>query len=273
MTGTIAEINEAVAFINNKIDFDPKIGIILGTGLSSIMNEVDVKYVIDYAEIPHFPVATVETHAGKLVFGILNGKQVVIMQGRFHYYEGYSMKQVTFPVRVMKVLGIENLIVTNVSGGLDPDYEVGDVMIIKDHINLQPENPLVGKNIDELGGRWPDMSEPYDKALIKKAKHIAHEQQIEVREGVYVSVSGPNLETPAEYKFLRIIGADTVGMSTVPEIIVARHMDLPCFAMSIITDLGVLGKIKPVSVEEILKAAAEGEPKLVKIVSEMVAAI
>ena len=262
-------ITATASFLKSKTNFEPEYGIILGTGLGGLVKEIDVKYTLPYEEIPNFPVSTVESHHGKLIFGILGNKKVVAMQGRFHYYEGYSMEQVTFPVRVMKLLGIKALFVSNASGGLNPDYEVGDIMIIDDHINLLP-NPLIGKNIDELGPRFPDMSAPYDPKLIEKALAIAANLNIKVQKGCYVAVTGPSLETPKEYQYLRIIGADTVGMSTIPEVIVARHMNLKCFAVSIITDLGVPGKIKHVTLQDVLDAAGKAEPDMTRLLKELV---
>ncbi len=265
----LEKINQSVAFIREKTNFNPEIGIILGTGLGGLVREIDVKAVLDYKEIPHFPISTVEGHSGRLIFGTLSGKNVVAMQGRFHYYEGYNMQEVTFPVRVMKFLGITHLIVSNASGGINPDFEIGDIMIIKDHINLLP-NPLIGKNYDELGPRFPDMSEAYDKKLIEKAENIAKRLGIKVQKGVYVGVTGPTLETPSEYVYFRTIGGDTVGMSTVPEVIVARHMNIPCFAISIITDLGVPGKIVKVTHEDVQRIASQSEPKMTQIIKELV---
>ena len=265
------KIKEAAEFISAASDgFKPQFGIILGTGLGSLINEVNIECTIDYKEIPHFPVSTVETHSGKLHFGELEGKKVVVMQGRFHYYEGYSMKQVVFPVRVMKVLGIEKLFVSNASGGINPAYRVSYLMIIKDHINMQFENPLTGQNIDELGGRFPDMSEPYDLKMVKEAEDIALANGIRCHTGVYVSVPGPNLETRAEYRFLRMIGADNVGMSTVPEIIAARHMNLPCFAISVITDMGIPDLLKEAKIEQIITAAGKAEPGMTLIIRELI---
>ncbi|MFN6013901.1 MAG: purine-nucleoside phosphorylase, partial [Flavobacteriales bacterium] len=219
------------------------------------------------------PVSTVESHSGKLIFGELGGKKVMAMQGRFHYYEGYNMQQVTYPVRVMKLLGIERLFVSNASGGVNPDFEVGEIMIMDDHINLFPAHPLIGKNFDELGPRFPDMSEPYDPEMIEMAKHIAAENNIKVSVGAYAGLTGPTLETPAEYRYVRAIGADAVGMSTVPEVIVARHMEIPCFAISIITDLGVPGKIHKVSLQDVIDVANRQEPKMTLIMRELIARI
>ena len=265
-------IKESAEFLQNKINYKPKVGIILGTGLGGLVNEINIEHSISYEEIPNFPLSTVEGHTGRLIFGILGGKQVVAMQGRFHFYEGYCIEKVTFPVRVMKLLGIECLIVSNASGGVNPNYEVGDLMILEDHINLIP-NPLVGANIAELGPRFPDMSETYCPTLIAKAEAVAKANNLPVQKGVYVALTGPTLETPAEYKHMRIIGGDTVGMSTAPEVIVARHMDIPCFAMSVITDLGVLGKIQKVSHEEIQRVAEVAEPKLTLIIKELITSI
>ncbi|MDX1445011.1 purine-nucleoside phosphorylase [Lishizhenia sp.] len=266
----LAQINEAVSFLQNKVDFQPEFGIILGTGLGGLVKEITISHEVSYEDIPHFPVSTVESHSGKLIFGELGGKKVVAMQGRFHFYEGYSMQEVTFPVRVLKQLGIQRLFVSNASGGVNPDFEVGEIMILDDHIDFFPGNPLIGKNIDELGPRFPDMSDVYDKDMIAKAKEVAAEEGIKVSTGVYLGLTGPTLETPAEYRMIRTLGADAVGMSTVPEIIVARHMDLPCFAISIITDLGVPGKIKKVSVADVIAVANRQEPKMTTILKELI---
>jgi len=262
-------ITETVSFIKNKASFAPDFGIILGTGLGGLAKEIKSEITLDYQDIPNFPVSTVESHKGKLIFGYLDGKKVIAMQGRFHFYEGYSMLEVTFPVRVMQALGIKALFVSNASGGLNPDYQVGDLMILNDHINLLP-NPLIGKNYNELGPRFPDMSEPYDKRLVELGLSIGKKLGYRVHTGSYVAVSGPSLETPAEYRFLRTIGADTVGMSTVPEAIVANHAGIPVFAISIITDLGVPGKIRKVSLEEIVAVAEEAEPKMTRILKELI---
>ena len=225
----LEKIKETAAFIKNKTSVKPTVGIILGTGLGGLVKEIKIIDSIPYEDIVNFPVSTVKGHSGRLILGELGGKQVVAMQGRFHFYEGYTMQQVTFPVRVMKFLGIERLFVSNASGGVNPDFEIGEIMIQDDHINLFPGNPLIGKNIEELGPRFPDMSEAYDKNMINLAKQIAAENNIRVATGCYAGLTGPTLETPSEYKYVRIIGADAVGMSTVPEVIVARHMDIPCF--------------------------------------------
>lgn len=267
----LTQFKESVNYIQSKTNVQPTIGIILGTGLGGLVKEINIIDEIEYKDIPNFPVSTVESHSGKLIFGELGGKKVVAMQGRFHYYEGYDMKEVTFPVRVMKLLGIEKLFVSNASGGVNPDFEVGEIMIINDHINLFPAHPLIGKNFDELGPRFPDMSEPYDPDMIALAQKIAAENNIRVSVGTYLGLTGPTLETPAEYKYVRTIGADAVGMSTVPEIIVARHMEIPCFAISIITDLGVPGKIHKVSLQDVIDVATRQEPKMTLIMNELIA--
>jgi purine-nucleoside phosphorylase len=269
----LQQFKESVAFIQSRTKVEPTIGIILGTGLGGLVKEINVIDGIAYDQIPHFPVSTVESHSGKLIFGELGGKRVVAMQGRFHFYEGYNMQQVTFPVRVMKLLGIQRLFVSNASGGVNPDFEVGEIMIQNDHINLFPAHPLIGKNFDELGPRFPDMSVPYDPAMIELAQKIAAENNIRVAVGTYAGLTGPTLETPAEYSYVRAIGADAVGMSTVPEVIVARHMSIPCFAISIITDLGVPGKIKEVSVQDVIEVASRQEPKMTLIMRELISRI
>lgn len=266
-------ITETADFLKSKTGFTPETGIILGTGLGGLVHEIDIEHSIEYKDIPNFPISTVEGHSGRLIFGKLGGKNVVAMQGRFHYYEGYDMKQVTFPVRVMKYLGIKQLFVSNASGGVNPAFEVGDLMIITDHINLFPTNPLIGKNEAELGPRFPDMSDAYHLDFIEKAEAIAQKNNIKVQKGVYVGLSGPTFETPAEYKYIRIIGGDAVGMSTVPEVIVARHMGIPVFAMSIITDMGVEGKIEKVTHEEVQKVAQIAEKKMTLIMKELVASL
>lgn len=272
MNTELSQVQEAVAFIESKINgFKPTSGIVLGTGLSGLVGELEIETEIDYSDIPHFPVSTVEFHKGKLVFGKLNGANVVVMQGRFHYYEGYSMKQVVFPIRVMKFLGIDQLLISNAAGGIDPKLAKSDLMIITDHINLMGENPLVGAHTPEFGDRWPDMFEAYNNGLIVKAKTAAKELNIDIKEGVYSSVSGPNLETPAEYKYLKVIGADAVGMSTVPEVIAGVQMGLKVFAMSVITDLCYPSALGPVSIEHIIAAAGKAEPNMIAIFSELVA--
>ncbi len=269
----LTQFKESVAYIKTRTNVNPSIGIILGTGLGGLVKEIRIIDEIQYGEIPNFPISTVESHSGKLIFGELGGKSVVAMQGRFHYYEGYSLQQVTFPVRVMKLLGIERLFVSNASGGVNPDFEVGEIMIQDDHINLFPGNPLIGKNFDELGPRFPDMSEPYDHKMIALAKEIAAENNIKVSVGTYAGLTGPTLETPAEYQYVRNTGADAVGMSTVPEVIVANHMEIPCFAISIITDLGVKGKIKKVSLQDVIDVASRQEPKMTLIMKELIARV
>ncbi len=269
----LAQINQTVEYIKSKITTQPQVGIILGTGLGGLVKEIEIITEISYENIPNFPISTVESHSGKLIFGKLGDKHVVAMQGRFHFYEGYSFEQVTFPVRVMKYLGIKKLVVSNAAGGVNPDFEVGEIMIINDHINAFPGNPLIGKNIDEMGPRFVDMFEAYDPKMIALGKKVAQENNIRIAEGVYYGLTGPMLETPAEYKMIRILGADAVGMSTIPEITVARHMDIPCFAISIITDLGVPGKIKKVDVAEIIAVAGKQEPKMTTIIKELITQI
>jgi purine-nucleoside phosphorylase len=269
----LEKIKATATFINDKVKRPIDAGIILGSGLGGLVNEIEIELTIPYSEIPNFPVSTVEGHSGKLIIGKLGGKTVLAMQGRFHYYEGYSMLEVTFPVRVMKMMGINTLFVSNASGGLNPDYKVGDVVIISDHINFFPEHPLRGKNINELGTRFPDMSQSYDQHLRNKAKAIALKNGITVREGVYVGVSGPTFETPAEYLMFRHLGADIVGMSTVPEVIVARHADMTVFGISIVTDSGVPGQIVEISHEEVQEVAMKAEPNMTLILKELVAGL
>lgn len=266
----LSKIQETADFLKERISTFPNVGIILGTGLGNLVTQITEKNEIPYETIPNFPVSTVEGHSGKLIFGKLGGVDVLAMQGRFHYYEGYDMKQVTFPVRVMKALGIETLLVSNASGGMNPDFEIGDLMIITDHINLFPEHPLRGKNLPELGTRFPDMSEAYSKELISKAKTIAAAHNIKVVEGVYVGTTGPTFETPAEYRYFRIIGGDAVGMSTVPEVIVANHAGMRCFGISIITDLGVPGKIVEVTHEEVQEIGNKVQPLMTLIMQELI---
>jgi purine-nucleoside phosphorylase len=260
-------IKETVSYINTKTDFTPEVGIILGTGLGGMVREIKSQFILDYEDIPNFPVSTVEGHHGKLIFGKINGKNIIAMQGRFHYYEGYTTQQVTFPVRVMKSLGIRYLFVSNASGGVNPHYEIGDLMILDDHINLIPNH------YPEFGARFPDMSNTYDKELISKALVIAHKEKIKVQKGCYVATTGPTLETPKEYEYFRIIGGDAVGMSTVPEIIVAHQTGIVCFAISIITDLGVRGKIVKVTLDDVQRVASEAEPKMTLIMKELIAGL
>lgn len=267
------EVDEAVRFIRQRLSNRPATGVILGTGLGMLADEIEKQASIDYAEIPHFPLSTVETHHGRLVAGKLEGHDVIALQGRFHLYEGYSARQVTFPVRVLRLLGVERLLISNVAGGMNPHFSRGDLMMITDHINLQGDNPLVGPNVDEWGPRFPDMSAPYDADLRAAARTAALQLGIHIQEGVYVAVGGPNLETRAEYRFLRLIGADAVGMSTVPEVIVARHMGMRALAISVITDECFPDALEPISVSEILAAAAEGEPRLTAILKRVVSTL
>ena len=259
------KINEAVAYIRSKGIAKPEVGIILGTGLGKLVDDLDVEFSLDYKDIPHFAESTVEFHSGKLLFGTLSGKQVVIMNGRFHFYEGYSLEEVTFPVRVMKFLGVETLLVSNACGAVNPAYKPASLMIIDDHINMLPDNPLIGKNNSKLGPRFLDMSCPYDPGLIKKMEAIAGKNAIEVNKGVYVAWMGPSLETRAEYRFIRLMGADVVGMSTVPEVIVAHHMGMKVAAVSVVTDLCDPDNLKAVEIEDILRNAAIAEKGLVKL--------
>ena len=266
----LQQLKETVDWLKPYILEETKIGIILGSGLGGLIKQITNKKEIPYEEIPHFPVSTVEGHKGKLIIGQLGGQPVIAMQGRFHYYEGYSMKEVTYPVRVMQLLGIEYLFVSNAAGGMNNSFQVGDIMLIEDHINLFPEHPLRGKNEDELGTRFPDMSNAYDKNLRKLAIEIAEQNTIKLQFGIYVGTQGPTFETPAEYRFFSIIGGDAVGMSTVPEVIVARHGGMKVLAFSIITDLGVYGKIVEVSHEEVQKAAQIAQPKMGLIMEEVI---
>ncbi len=270
MTDLRRHINKALELIRTKTDSTPSVGIILGTGLGALADEIERELAIPYQEIPHFPISTVETHSGRLIFGMLSGKSIVAMQGRFHYYEGYTMKQITFPVRVMKALGAETLIVSNACGGMNPQFSVGDIMIIADHINLLGDNPLIGLNDDELGPRFPDMSEPYSRELICLSERIAIDEKIKYQKGVYVAVPGPNLETAAEYRFLRSIGADVVGMSTVPEDIVAVHSGMRVLGFSIITDSCLPDALRPADIKKIIKVANEAEPKLTRLMKRVI---
>jgi purine-nucleoside phosphorylase len=263
----LKKINDTVDFIKKATAIRPVAGIILGSGLGNLASRIDIEVAIPYADIPNFPSSTVTGHKGQLVFGYLSGKPIVAMQGRFHFYEGYTMQELSFPVRVMHALEIKLLILSNAAGGMNPEFVVGDIMFIRDHINLMPTNPLIGANEDSLGPRFPDMSEPYDLHYLNIADDVAVQLGIRVTNGVYAGVSGPCFETPAEYKYLRIIGADAVGMSTVPEVIVARHSGLSVFAVSVITDLGLTGHVEKISHEEVLRAANAAEPRLTAIVS------
>jgi purine-nucleoside phosphorylase len=267
----LEKIKQTADYLRSKVSDMPTTAIILGTGLGALVDYIEDKQYIPYSEIPNFPISTVEGHSGNLIFGTLGGKRVMAMQGRFHYYEGYDMKQVTFPVRVMKALGVDTLFVSNAAGGMNKNFKVGDVMIITDHINLFPENPLRGKNYAELGPRFPAMTEPYDKKLIALADQIAAESNIRIVHGVYVGTPGPTFETPAEYEYFRVIGGDAVGMSTVPEVIVARHADMKVFGVSVITDLGGKDITEVPTHEEVQRAAEHAQPKVVAIMRELVA--
>lgn len=265
------QIEHTVEFIRTRTKAQPKIGIILGTGLGALVDDIDIEVSIPYGDIPNFPISTVEFHAGKLIFGTLGKKSIVAMQGRFHYYEGYSMKQITFPVRVMKFLGVDTLLVSNACGGINAEMKPGTVMLISDHINLLGDNPLIGENDDSLGPRFPDMSEPYSRELIRLAEQVAAEEKIDVKKGVYAAMTGPSLETAAEYKFLRTIGADVVGMSTIPEDIVAVHSGMRVLGFSVITDACVPEELKPANIPEIIRVAREAEPKLTTLIEKVVA--
>jgi purine-nucleoside phosphorylase len=268
----LQKIKKTVGFIKNKTTLKPQIGIILGTGLGGLTKEIDIKFSIPYKSIPNFPVSTVEGHKGQLIFGTLGGKNVVAMQGRFHYYEGYSMNEIIFPVRILKYMGIELLIVSNAGGGVNPEFSVGDIMFITDHINLIP-NPLIGKNDKKLGPRFTDMNGAYDKKIISKAIKIARLHNIKYQIGVYAGITGPTFETPSEYKYLKIIGADSVGMSTTPEVIAARHLNLPCFAISVITNVNFEGKPVEVSHKEVIDTTSVIEPKMTLIIKELISSL
>ncbi|MFV8364303.1 purine-nucleoside phosphorylase [Flavobacterium sp. ZT3P35] len=264
------QVQETVNQIKEKIDFTPEYGVILGSGLGNFTDEMEVAYTLPYNEIINFPVSTVQGHKGALVFGTIGDKKIVAMQGRFHFYEGYSMTEVTFPVRVMKFLGVEKLVVSNASGGVNPNYKVGSIVMITDHINMTPEHPLRGKNDERFGPRFVNMSEPYSRKMIAKATEIAKDLNIEVQEGIYLGLQGPTFETLAEYKMVKILGADCVGMSTVPEVIVARHMDLETFGISVITDMGDAESIGTISHDEVLEAAKNAEPKVRSLIKELI---
>jgi purine-nucleoside phosphorylase len=265
------KIKEALAFIRSRYPVAPAVGIVLGSGLGSFTDEIDIECTIPYQDIPHFPESTVEGHSGRLIFGELAGKKIVAMAGRFHYYEGYSTREVIFPIRVMKFLGMETLLISNAAGGLNKTFSVGDLMIIKDHISMFTVNPLNGKNEESFGPRFPDMSEPYKKYLVALAREVAGAHNIELKEGVYVGVTGPTFETRAEYAMLNLLGGDAVGMSTVQEVIAAVHLGLPVFALSVITDIGIRKEENIITHEEVLKAAKDAEPKLTLVFKEMIA--
>lgn len=274
MASIFDKIQETVSFLKPKLDRDYKFGVILGSGLGNLVNEIEANFQIAYADIPNFPVSTVQGHKGSLIFGSLGGKNVIAMSGRFHYYEGYTMEEVVFPIRVMKFLGVENLMVSNASGGMNEDYEVGDLMIIRDHIYLQPEHPLRGKNDERLGPRFPNMNYAYNPKFIEMAKDIAEKNDIKVHVGVYVGVQGPTFETPAEYKLYHIMGGDVVGMSTTPEVVVARHMNMEVFAISVVSDIGYpFEKADHVSHAFVLEKAATAEPKMTKIIIELLSSL
>lgn len=268
-TYTMTELNETVAFLQKEFPQKPAIGIVLGSGLGNFAREIEIDKEVPYESIPHFPVSTVEGHSGKLLFGKLAGKTVVAMAGRFHFYEGYAAHDVVYPVRVMKLLGVETLLLSNAAGAVNPGFKVGDIMIIRDHISFFTPNPLIGKNMAEFGPRFPDMSEPYKRSLIAKAREIASRHQYDVKEGIYVAVTGPTFETRAEYQLIHILGADVVGMSTVQEAIVANHMGMSVFAMSVVTDVGIREEDNIITHEEVLEAARAAEPKLATIFREL----
>jgi purine-nucleoside phosphorylase len=268
----LEKIIETTEFLKSKGFNNPDVGIILGTGLGELTSKIENRIEIDYKNIPNFPISTVEGHAGKLIFGELGGKKIVAMKGRFHFYEGYGAEQVALPVRVLKYLGVKCLFLSNAAGGVNPEFQIGDIMIITDHINLLP-NPLIGPNDDRIGARFPDMGAAYDKSLINKALLIAEKHKIRIHKGIYLSTTGPTFETPAEYRYFRIIGADSVGMSTTPEVIIAHHMKLPCFAVSVITDLGVEGKIEYTTHESVQNEAAKTEVRMTTIMTEMISTL
>lgn len=273
MSKTMQQLKETVAYIKGLVSTPSSIGIILGSGLGNLANEIKSEKEISYNDIPHFPVSTVEGHKGRLIFGELGGKKVWVMAGRFHYYEGYTPAQVAYPVRVMRLLGVDTLLLSNAAGGVNTDFRIGDLMVINDHISLFTENPLLGKNDDELGTRFPDMSEPYSKALIAKVQEIAAKNGISLKQGVYTGVTGPTFETRAEYKLIHLVGGDAVGMSTVQETIAAIHSGMKVFAMSVITDIGIREEENTITHEEVLQAAKDAEPKLTLLFTELVKAL
>lgn len=264
------QIEEATAHIRKVWQGTPKVGLILGTGLGGLAQQIEQQATIEYGDIPHFPVSTVQSHAGRLVCGTLRGVPIVAMEGRFHYYEGYSLQQVTFPVRVMKALGAETLLVTNAAGGMNPQLDLADLVLIEDHINFLPDNPLRGVNDDRLGPRWPDLCEPYTRSLIELTRKSALEMGIHVHKGVFVAVSGPNLETRAEYRMLKLIGADVVGMSTVPEVLVAVHAGMKVIGFSVVTDICLPDHLEPVNIQKILDNAAKGGEKLARLIPRVI---
>ena len=264
------KVQETVNYIKNKTNFTPEYGVILGSGLGGFTEDITIEHTLPYTEIPNFPVSTVQGHKGALVFGTIGTKKVVAMQGRFHFYEGYDMKQVTFPVRVMKYLGVEKLIVSNASGGVNPSYKVGDVAVITDHINMMPEHPLRGHNDERFGPRFVNMSEPYSNAMNQKAFELAKFLNIDLKQGIYLALQGPTFETLAEYKMVKAVGADCVGMSTVPEVIVARHMNMECFGVTVITDMGDEDNIEEVNHEEVLQAAQKAEPHVRNLIKNLI---
>lgn len=264
------KVQETVSYITDITGFTPRYGVILGSGLGSFTDDIEIEHTLPYSEIPNFPTSTVEGHKGSLIFGKIGGNSVVAMQGRFHYYEGYSMAEVTFPVRVMKFLGVEKLIVSNASGGVNPFYKVGDIVFIYDHINLMPEHPLRGKNDERFGPRFLNMGEPYSRKMIAKAKEIAVNMGVDVKDGIYLGLQGPTFETLSEYRMVKVLGADCVGMSTVPEVIVARHMSMEVFGISVITDIGSEEAIEEISHDEVLAAAQSAEPKVRSIIKELI---
>jgi len=265
------KINQTIDYLREKIDIRPAIGIVLGTGLGGLVKRIKIKKTFDYSKIPHFPISTVEFHRGKLIFGYLSNHRVMVMQGRFHYYEGYSAKKIAYPIIIMKKMGVKYLIISNAAGGLNPDFSAGDIMLITDHINLLFDNPLHGSNEPKFGPRFPDMFNCYEPKIVRLAETVAQKNGIFIKKGVYVIVPGPNLETRAEYRFLRIIGADAVGMSTVPEVIMARYLGIKVLGISVITDMGIPDALKPASIVKIILAAKKAEPNLIKIVEGVVA--
>lgn len=270
---TMKQLNEAVKYLRKQYKHKPEVAIVLGSGLGNFISEIDIEKEIDYRDIPNFPVSTVQGHKGKLIFGNLSGKKVVCMGGRFHFYEGYSAQEVVFPIRVLGMLGIKTLLLSNAAGGVNPSFKVGDIMLINDHIGIDMDNPLMGKNLDELGPRFPDMSEPYKRSILIKAREIAARLNIEIKEGIYFGVTGPTYETRAEYKMIHIMGGDAVGMSTVQECIIANHMGIPVFAASVITDIGLREENNIITHEEVLHFAKEAEPKLAAIFKELIAVL